>query len=167
MLNASIDFCQDVSNGYQPRWLSFFGSTGIGKTLLSKLVYNYLKVQNYEYKARENNQVVIKKGYKSRNVAILKGFDLVDNLINDYKYYRKVEILLIDDITKGYNGDFFKQKLFQLLEIRTKKWTIITANQGFKYFDKMDASIADRFIRDGNQVEELNMPSYSRVKLGI
>ena len=167
MLNAAIKFCQDVNNKYQPRWLSFFGTKGIGKTLLSSLIKNYLKVETYQFPIRENNRFVTKKGYKCRNVETLKGYDIVDAIINDTNYYRKVNILLIDDITKGYNGDIFKQKLFQLIDMRLKKWTIITSNQCLKEFNKIDPGIADRFIRDGNQVEQLNMPSYSMAKVGL
>lgn len=75
---------------------------------------------------------------------------------------RDTFFLVIDDLgAERDSSGFVKDKMFELLNARMGKWTLITTNLSLKNIaENYDARIASRLIRDGNIFMRINAGDY-------
>lgn len=126
-----------------PRWLSFIGESGTGKTHCAKRLWRYVKDKSDFWRTQFYPKALYWPGF----VDQLRCGDSYD-LFNDLKSW---PVLFLDDI--GAERDpsgFAAEKLNTLLAGRMNKWTLLTSNKGFDALAAIDERIASRIIRDGN-----------------
>ena len=143
----AADFRGD--NSVCPHWLTLSGVSGCGKTMLVREVFAFADrhlggVYNRTAQCMQPSRLAFQK---------------IVNMVDDWRdgVYRRqadeeADLLIIDDIGAERDGTgFVKGKLFDLLERRLGKWTILTTNLKLRSIqDNYDVRIASRIIRDGN-----------------
>ena len=161
MLNAAKDFVRDMVIGDDPRFLSFLGSSGTGKTHLARRIsrfFNanaslYIDPQTGAYLSRSGGFI----GWR-RIVDYLRDGDygIMDAVCNDW-------FVALDDIGAERASDFSVSKLDQIIDARLGKWTVITCNFTREQIaEHMDVRIASRLGRGKNViVDNINVPDYS------
>ena len=93
--------------------------------------------------------------YKMANTLREGGYRIFDDLKN-------CDLLAIDDLGAGHDTDFTINKLYELLNERLGKWTIITCNLYLDEIGKqMDTRISSRFIRSGSVVVNMETEDYN------
>ena len=155
MVDATFDFIEDAEQQpLQPRWLSFCGNSGIGKTHLAVRAFNRLKVQfswHSSLLCGSHQYTWPRLLPKLRDGA----YWLVDDI-------RDANLLLLDDIGADKPTEFALEKLYEIIEARTRKWTIFTCNLSVAQIaERMDTRIASRLIRDGSVVLDVDAPDYN------
>lgn len=165
MAHKAAEFCRDLYANHNPRWLSFLGRSGTGKTHLARRISRYFREHLEGHLApgqdEEISQWRMRGGFvKWRNLARdLRDGDmcLMRDLSEDW-------LVVLDDIGAEYKSksDFLTAKLDELLDSRLGKWTVITSNLGLDQInDFMDARIASRLVRGGSDVLEINAPDFN------
>lgn len=162
MITAYAQLAVDIESSGHPRWLTVSGKTGIGKTILSQGFYKYLLSIISE---EVHHKVKLNRG--SRGVSFHKWHDITRSL-SDKRSLALDDIedewvTVVDDIGSVGN-EFCGEKadnLYRLLEARAKKWTLFTTNLSLNQFHQIDSRMADRFIRNGNQVVSVKADSHS------
>ena len=71
-------------------------------------------------------------------------------------------LLVIDDFGTQYDkSGFVLSKLFELINRRMGKWTVITSNLNLKQIaNDVDPRIASRLVRDGNRVVDCSTKDF-------
>jgi DNA replication protein DnaC len=163
MLKEAKAFCNDFIFGKAPRWLTIIGKSGCGKTWLARQIRDFLKKHSWDvyYRTRRQGQ----DGYSGAQDGPI--FDRWGKMVSGLRsddgraYNRGIGdwLKIIDDLgvdSFGSDGEvtlFARQKIGHLLDMRLRKWTVITSNYSVAMFqDHFDARIADRMQRDGNRV---------------
>jgi len=122
------------------RWLTLCGRSGCGKTYLARAIIKH---------AEEHMQARSAQCWLWSRVMdkMLSGcWDLMDQL-------KRMPVLAIDDIGADGMNKLYVPKLYELLEARLGKWTILTSNMTISEIsDKLDARIASRCFRGGSMV---------------
>lgn len=166
MKEAAASFLDDMLNDREPRWLSLLGTSGAGKTMLSRLIYAEFKQRKHaEINERASSSIRIVRyrgGFmnwgKAINDRMLKGeFDFLDDM-RDYIFF------VIDDIASEHerHRELSASKLYNVLESRMRKWTIITANLSLDQIgSKLDTRIASRMLRNGSAVIDVDVPDFN------
>lgn len=174
MKNEAVSFADDMLCQREPRWISFLGTSGAGKTMLTKELWhvyrdNFHSKINLEKSKRsriESNQygeiVRDRGGFMNWGSAInnrmLKG---EYEFLEDMRHYA---FFAIDDIASEYerHRELSASKLYNVLESRLGKWTVITANLPLDAIgEKLDARIASRMIRDNSIVVDVDVVDYN------
>lgn len=143
------------------RWISLLGTSGAGKTMLANLIISAAR-------SFARRHLYLENSYFLRGVRFVFWPDLVERLKDgDYgalKDYYNCWFLLVDDLGVEHSGysDYVISKLYQLLNKRLGKWTVVTCNLDMPQIAaKMDARIASRLIRNGSQVRTVDVPDYN------
>lgn len=154
-----------------PRWLTLTGISGLGKTFAAKLILRkvrkligpFLRWRIMEDMGATTRHV------PSFNSHFCKWRDVADELRNGnfgiIRDLREIFFLVIDDIGDEHETDFTNSKLYELLDGRMGKWTVITSNRTIKQIAEKERRMASRMIRDGNVQIELKGEDYSIRKL--
>lgn len=160
MLDAANSFCADLKAGTSPRWLSYLGSTGTGKTHLSVRIMAYFEkhcegryIPNQDLTKTQYCQRGSFRSWRKISERIRNG-DY--GIISDLENYH---LLIIDDIGSEYKSknDLVTSKLDQLLDARLGKWTVITANLSLEQIGEfMDVRIASRLMRGGSKIIDVD-----------
>lgn len=174
MRDEAVKFTDDMDNGRSPRWLSLLGTSGAGKTMLAKIIYGvfrdhfHMEIDWKATKASQNAECPHGKFIRYRggfinwgnaiNNRMLKGdYDFLDDL-------RAYSFFALDDIASEYerHRELSASKLYNVLEARSRKWTVITANLSLDQIGTvLDARIASRMIRDNGTVVDVDVPDFN------
>jgi DNA replication protein DnaC len=166
MAQKADAYCRDLFHASNPRWLSFLGDVGTGKTHLARRISRYFRAQLdgnlIPGQDPAKRQYRMRGGFISWRVvagALRNGdFSVLRDLEDDY-------FVVLDDIGSEYMSmsDFVTSKLDQLLDARLGKWTVITANLSLEQIGKfLDMRIASRLLRGGSEVIDLkDVPDFS------
>jgi DNA replication protein DnaC len=123
-----------------PRWLVLCGPSGCGKSHLAQEIRNTAR--------RE-------LGYDERTAQMWKCSRYAERLRSgqwDFQdHLLRLPLLVLDDLGAEQASDMWVSKLFDLLDGRLDKWTVITSNLSVSdVAEKLDVRIASRFRRGGN-----------------
>lgn len=161
MLQEVFHFGRDQHEKKHPRWLSLLGSSGVGKTYLSKKLFKL-------YQGSSSRQFSMSPDGVSRSETWVdwpelagdlqqnEGQGLMDQLQGDY-------FVVLDEIgaDRDKNGHV-RDCLARLCSTRVNKWTIITSNLSMSQIEQsMDTRIASRMTRDGSRVVEILAPDFN------
>jgi DNA replication protein DnaC len=150
MLGAAKDFIRDMTIGTAPRWLSFLGRSGTGKTHLARSINRFFKVEASIYVEPVTGAHLSRRGgfigWRKVIEHLRDGdYGIVDAICNDW-------FVALDDIGAERASDFSVSKLHQVIDARLGKWTVITCNFSREEIaEHMDVRIASRLGR-GNSV---------------
>jgi DNA replication protein DnaC len=161
MLAAAENIVRDMANGESPRWLSFLGRSGTGKTHLARAISRYFKAEAAIYVDP------VTRAHLSRRGGFIGWRKVVDQLRNGE--YGIMDIIsndwfvALDDIGAEKVSDFSISKLDQIIDARLGKWTVITCNfTREEIAEHMDVRIASRLGRGNNViVDNINTLDYS------
>lgn len=165
MEQTAVNFCRDLYANHNPRWLSFLGRAGTGKTHLTKRISRYFR-RNMEGRLipgqnPEETQWRMRGGFVSwRKVAD----DLRDGDASMLRDLADDWFVAIDDIGAEYRSksDYVASKLDELLDSRLGKWTVLTANLGLEQIGEfLDVRIASRLLRGGSEVIDVDVPDWN------
>lgn len=126
-------------------WLTLYGSSGVGKTMLATLARDHL--HNCGIRAQKWN-------WGSSFNRIVEDGELTAHLC-------RIPVLILDDIGTGYTlsekaAELHASKLYEILEARLRKWTLITTNLSPQQIrERLDARIASRLFRGENKICDL------------
>jgi DNA replication protein DnaC len=161
LLDAAKDFIRDMALGTAPRWLSFLGRSGTGKTHLARSINRFFKAEAATY-------IELTTGaHFSRRGGFIGWRKVVDHLRNgDYGIMDVVcndWFVALDDIGAERASDFSLSKLDQVIDARLGKWTVITCNFSRQEIaEHMDVRIASRLGRGKNViVDDICVRDYS------
>lgn len=162
MLAAAETFCYEMLAAGPPRWLSFVGPSGAGKTHLAKKISAFF---------RKHLAGTLRPGQdESSRWKMHGGFiswrKLTDQIRDgDFGKFRDIctdDFLALDDIGAEHKSEFVTAKLDQLFDSRQGKWTVVTGNLSLSEIkDSMDARIASRMIRNGSVVVDVDVPDFN------
>lgn len=164
---AGEAFWRSMLSGKPPFWLTLSGSTGVGKTHLAKRLQRAFYLMT-RLQAQGDIYLGPGRAFYSAGFyhwpSIADGFnrgryEILDDMATDW-------FAVIDDIGATRQGSerieqLILDKLFQVLNRRQNQWTIITTNMKLKALHQQEPRLADRLIREPNQVLACAMPSYA------
>ena len=166
LLRGTSEFWGSVVRQEEPRWLVMVGETGVGKTHLARKLAGYADKLCRLHNQGDRNLGPRQDGrsYNSRFFSwpkVSAGF-----YRGDYEVVRDIRdewFAVIDDIgsTRAKMDDLVIDQLFQILDGRHDKWTVITTNKSIKELALLDRRISDRLIRRKSQVVICETVSYS------
>jgi DNA replication protein DnaC len=126
-----------------PRWLTLLGKSGVGKTLLCRLLILKLGGAFYPW-------------HRVANWLREGEYRIFEDICRDRR------IVCIDDIGSEYRTDFLMSKLYELLSERDKRWTLLTGNLSLEAIgEQLDRRISSRMIRHGNIVVETDTKDFN------
>jgi len=136
-----------------PYCLSFLGNPGTGKTMLAKAIHSHA-VEFNKYWINDSLRGVT----QSREIYFKTTDTLTEYIFDKYndqfKFCIDAWLLVIDDFGTQYDkSGFVLSKLFELINQRVGKWTVITSNLTLGQIAKeVDPRIASRLVREGGRV---------------
>lgn len=156
MVMEAWQFVVDMNRARDPRWISFIGNSGTGKTFISDMIHSYA------YCNLEMSQ------HLSLINPVMKVFwpKLLSQL-RDQDYWRVQDLsdcnfVFIDEVSVEHDpSGFAKDKLCEILSCRVNKWTVITSNLTLQKLAEIDARISSRMIRGKSVVVEVNTIDYA------
>lgn len=164
-LSEVAEFVVEVRRSHEgdktvkPHWLTLSGVSGCGKTML----------------AREALLFLAKRLPYDRTGMHYQGmyFRPLLELTQEWREgaYRNNDdesafLLVIDDLGAERGTDFVRDRLFNLINKRLGKWTIITTNLKLSAIQSdYDTRIASRLIRDGNKYFPVKSGDYCLQKV--
>lgn len=174
MKRVAVGFADDIYQNRHPYWLSLLGTSGAGKTMLAKLIWHTFRDWKHteinwpatEQTRNENNpygRIIRWRGGfinwgNAINNRMLKGeYEFLEDM-RDYSFFA------IDDIASEYerHRELSASKLYNVLEARLGKWTVITANLSLEQIGaSLDTRIASRMLRNESTVVDVNVPDYN------
>lgn len=128
-----------------PRWLVLCGQCGCGKSHLA-------------WEIRNVAQGVL--GFTERTAQFWKCSRYAERLRNgcwDFQEHLiRLPLLVLDDVGAEHGSELLRGKLFDLLDNRLDKWTVITTNlSAGEVAEQLDARIASRLRRGNNVLVEV------------
>jgi DNA replication protein DnaC len=174
MKRSAASFLDDMMCKRTPRWLSLLGTSGAGKTMLARLIWREWDIRyqmEIDWEASKRTQsdsrpygelIRYRGGFinwgNAINNRMLKGdYDFLEDM-------RKYSFFAIDDIASEYerHRELSASKLYNVLEARLGKWTVITANLSLEQIGaSLDTRIASRMLRNESMVVDVNVPDYN------
>lgn len=157
MVESVREFVLAIKNQEHPRWLSLIGNRGTGKTHCAKRVLKYAAAMpdfNNPSYAYFPTLVYWPKLADELRTKDSNGTVKFNDMMR-WKYLALDDVFVERDTT-----GFIADKITTLLGCRVGKWTIITSNLTLKQIAAREMRIADRMIRDGSIVVDLQTQSY-------
>lgn len=156
MQAAAMEFLAAVETGQKPKWLSFCGGSGVGKTFLAFETYmaaatlpEMLEHETLVCGAKWAPWMKILTKLRSGRYA------LADELIY-------ANILFLDEIAIEHDpSGYAKDALMNILGQRTRKWTILTSNYSIERIGQIDERLSSRMIRDGSVMVDCDTIDYA------
>lgn len=133
-------YLNDIIHRQKPYWLTLCGQSGCGKTHLARAIINVLKNAGKEAQLWSMTRIA----------SMLRNgeYGLADHLA-------QLRILCIDDLGAEQMTEFVRAQLYQVLNARLGKWTLLTSNMSVgEIGDSIDIRIASRIHRERNVVVE-------------
>ena len=151
---ACREFAMAFKLNQSPRWISFLGNTGTGKTHCGRRLWNHLSARsNWRGVRYIQNEI-----YWPKFVSELRSGEAYERLRDMMAW----PVLFLDDI--GAERDttgFASEQLNTLIGCRMDKWTILTSNLFLDQLGGIDPRIADRIIRAPNIYTEVKTESHA------
>lgn len=146
-----MSFLLAMQENRNPRWLSFVGTSGTGKTYLAEQIFQWAKKQRHMMQHPNLCCPVLKRFWPKLLKDLRDGqYWLIDDLA-------EANFLFLDEVVIEHDPTgFAKDKLAELLSRRCGHWTVITSNLDMERIHSLDGRIASRMIRGGSEVAEVN-----------
>lgn len=174
MKSEAVNFADDMLSGREPRWICFLGTSGAGKTMMAKIIWrlfdrklrrdiNWPATERTKTPAQPQGRIIrysggfINWGNAINNRMLQGDFDFLEDM-------REFSFFAIDDIASEYDRhrELSASKLYNVLEARLKKWTVITANLSLDQIGTcLDTRIASRMLRDNGTVVDVEVPDFN------
>lgn len=141
----------------QGRWLSLLGTSGAGKTMLSKFVWNWWCTQGRRCLCPVSGAETWRHG------RWLSWKSFVENSKpslphEQWQDLREAWLVIIDDFGSAHDpSGYATDLLLGILQSRDKRWTLLTSNLSAEAVQKRDGRIASRLIRHGSEVVDVNV----------
>lgn len=178
MKHEAVSFVDDLFSDKTPRWLSLLGTSGAGKTMLAKIIWRAFRdhlYMNINWPRTKATQAFTAEGKPTRWGEVIRwrgGFIRWQSAMNrmlegDYGFLqdlRAYDFFVIDDIVSEYQKlrELSASKLYDVMESRLGKWTVITANLGLEAIGNvLDPRIASRMIRNSSVVVDVDVPDFN------
>lgn len=154
MLFAAGEWLKAVERSGHPRWITFLGASGCGKTHLARKLWKIARrTFDWQYCAYPEHEVYWPTFIQQLKSG--KAYELRSDM-------QKWPLLFLDDIGAERDASgFSSDELNALAGARMGKWTILTANLDFTAIKAIDERIASRIVRDNNIVVQVNTKDYS------
>lgn len=171
MHRAAQEFLTDIITGAEPRWLTFLGLSGNGKTYLAERIAEWLrkwgeKMYDRHFRKQrdpDHNDARFIFSYQQECGVFIKWGDLITECRNrEFYRYRRAQndfYKIVDDLgansldRDGNVTPFAIQQMGEMLDRRLRKWSVFTANYSRTDFgEKFDVRIASRLMRDRNVI---------------
>jgi len=136
-------------------WFVFYGNVGTGKTHLAT------SIAKYKWENGCKNQKIV----KFRNICLEVKNDFAEE-INIIKHYSNYDLLIIEEIGRGYNSEFEVSVLFEIIDNRyeNNKQTILTTNININDFiDFVGEATIDR-LKEKATFISFDWESYRQIK---
>lgn len=162
-LNEAMQFCLSMASPHRsPYWLTLLGRSGVGKTMLARAITQFFN-RRLECLRDENLTGLRYRrgGLKSWGIAVN---DMVEGDFTGLRDLKDDWFVCLDDIGAEYerHRDLSVAKLYDVLNARQGKFTVITANLTLEAVSKkMDARIASRLLRHGSVVVDIDAPDFN------
>lgn len=128
----------------RPRWLTLCAASGSGKTHLALRIRDIAREQLRYQKCQRWTVTRYADMLRSGN------WDLQAHL-------ERLDLLILDDLGAERMSDMIRASLYDLLNSRLGKWTVITSNVNLRGIaEDIDGRIASRLIRGGSVVIEVD-----------
>lgn len=127
------------------RWLVLCGQCGCGKSHLAQAIRDVARGQ---------------LGFTERTAQMWKASRYAERLRNGYwdfqDHLMRLPLLVLDDLGAEQGSEMLRGKLFDLLDARLGKWTVITSNlSAAEIAERIDARVASRLRRGENVLVEV------------
>lgn len=165
MAGEAEKLCREMHSGAPGRWLSLLGTSGAGKTHLARTIIRWAKNLHEDRidKQRTTESEIVRK-----KIGLLRWSQCCDWMVTgDYGWIPQAKsdwLVCLDDIGVEYKAirALAASKLYEILEARRERYTIITANCSLDDIaNNLDARISSRLIRDRNITIEVDVPDFS------
>ena len=158
MLSEARNFAADLESGFNPRWLSFVGSSGAGKTFLADKLYRFACTVGH-----------LKRHDRLTSPWAVLSYawpDVVDKLFNDkwlVDYLSIANFVFLDDVGAGYDKSGWQaERLYRIVNARVGRWTVLTSNLSpGQIAERMDPRISSRMNRGGSKVLQVDVPDFN------
>lgn len=157
---ATVRWVKDIANKRTaPYWLTLFGRSGCGKTLLSAHARDFLR--RVGARAEFRNWPRVLEAIYHRDGGLLEQM-------------ASAPVLILDDVGAEYTcsaktSQFSASKLYLLAEARQGKWTLLTSNLDYDGMtSELGARFASRVYRNNAVVVDMQQASdysYEKWKL--
>lgn len=161
MVNAAARFTKALKAGSLPYWLSLLGTSGAGKTYLTRRLWRWYQGSPL-YRSEVEDEEIIYPGswvfWPKLAGELLgnQGYEKLDEL-------RTEKLVVFDEI--GADRDpsgHVRDCLARVLSARVGKWTVITSNKSLGEIQRdIDTRISSRMLRDGSEVVDVDVPDFS------
>ncbi len=163
MVDTTARFMRALKDGDSPRWISFLGTSGSGKTHLARRIWDWFKGSS-QFKAEmdRNSREILYPG------SWIFWPDMASELLSNQGYGRLEDLkgeklVVLDEIgaDRDPNGHI-RDCLARLLSARVGKWTVLTSNKTLGDIERdIDARISSRIVRDENVVVDVDIADYA------
>lgn len=161
MKEAAANFAFKMLTSQKPHWLALLGTSGAGKTMLSKIIRDVFKTYLDGTIISETKTEI-----KRASGGFIRWRTLVQwAREGDYRAFEDVSqdyFVVVDDIGSEYPTDFTRSKMYELFDASECKWRVWTGNLTMSQIEsQFDPRIASRMLRHGSVVVDVDLPDWN------